>query len=274
MQSPEPVLIGDLFPAERARLLELLAGLTPEQWLAPTACAGWTVKDVAAHLLADDLGRLSRGRDRFASWAPVPGEPVLAFVNRQNAEWVQAMRRVSPAIIGDLLRWAGEQTAAYFASLDPYQIGPVVSWVGPEPGPVWLDLAREYTERWHHHQHIREAVGAPGLTEPRFFQPVLATFVHALPYALRLTATRPRAAVQLHLAGPSGGDWSVVRGAERWTLYAGAAESPAARVTLAEDLAWRLFTRGITPEQAARRATIDGQQRLGRVLLEAVAIIV
>jgi hypothetical protein len=66
----------------------------------------------------------------------------------------------------------------------------------------------------------------------------------------------------------------VVRGAECWTLYAGAAESPAARVTLAEDLAWRLFTRGITPEQAARRATIDGQQRLGRVLLEAVAIIV
>jgi uncharacterized protein (TIGR03083 family) len=47
-----------LFPEERARLLQLLHGLT-EEWRAPTACAGWSVKNVAAHLLGDDLGRLS-----------------------------------------------------------------------------------------------------------------------------------------------------------------------------------------------------------------------
>ena len=41
-----------------------------------------------------------------------------------------------------------------------------------------------------------------------------------------------RAAVQLHLAGPSGGDWSVVREGDRWTLYAGAAETPAARAAV------------------------------------------
>jgi hypothetical protein len=48
-----------------------------------------------------------------------------------------------------------------------------------------LELAREYTERWLHQQHIRDAVGAPGQTDPRFLAPVLATFAHAFPVALR-----------------------------------------------------------------------------------------
>src|SRR4051812_30649663 len=48
---------------ERADLLGFLAGLTAEEWETPTAAPGWRVKDVALHLLDDDLGWLSRGRD-------------------------------------------------------------------------------------------------------------------------------------------------------------------------------------------------------------------
>ncbi|WP_433220682.1 maleylpyruvate isomerase family mycothiol-dependent enzyme [Dactylosporangium sp. CS-047395] len=34
---------------ERADLADMLAGLTPEQWDAPTLCAGWRVREVVAH---------------------------------------------------------------------------------------------------------------------------------------------------------------------------------------------------------------------------------
>ncbi len=51
----------------------------------------------------------------------------------------------------------GEQTNAYFQRVDPFAMGGPVSWAGPEPAPVWLDVAREFTERWHHQQHIRAA---------------------------------------------------------------------------------------------------------------------
>ena len=37
---------------ERADLAELLQGLTPQQWSAPTLCDGWTVRDVVAHMLS------------------------------------------------------------------------------------------------------------------------------------------------------------------------------------------------------------------------------
>jgi uncharacterized protein (TIGR03083 family) len=36
--------------AQRTDLAEMLAGLRPEQWDAPTLCAGWRVREVVAHL--------------------------------------------------------------------------------------------------------------------------------------------------------------------------------------------------------------------------------
>ncbi len=43
--------------AEREDLLDLLVTLTPEQWAAPSLCAGWSVRDVVAHVLSyEELG--------------------------------------------------------------------------------------------------------------------------------------------------------------------------------------------------------------------------
>ena len=40
----------ELIAAERRALADLLDGLGPEQWEAPSLCAGWRVRDVAAHV--------------------------------------------------------------------------------------------------------------------------------------------------------------------------------------------------------------------------------
>ncbi|QIK74270.1 maleylpyruvate isomerase family mycothiol-dependent enzyme [Nocardioides piscis] len=37
---------------ERRAMATTLAGLAPDQWEAPSLCAGWSVKDVAAHVIA------------------------------------------------------------------------------------------------------------------------------------------------------------------------------------------------------------------------------
>ena len=42
----------DLARAERLDFADLLAGLTPEQWVGPSLCAGWTVRDVMAHCVS------------------------------------------------------------------------------------------------------------------------------------------------------------------------------------------------------------------------------
>lgn len=276
LKEPSPVHVIPLFPELLAHLLALLAELPAAAWAQPTACPGWTVKDVAAHLLGGDVGVLSRGRDGYTPAGPeiAAWEELVALINHLNAQWVAATRRLSPRLVLGLLRVTGEQVTDYFASLDPAATGGPVSWAGPEPAPVWLDLAREYTERWLHQQHIREAVGRPGLTDPQYLAPVLATFVHALPRAYEGVPVPAGTAVSVEIGGPAGGTWTVRREASSWKLYVGAAEQPAASVVrLPAGVAWRLFTRGLAPEAARDRIEITGDAALGERLLEAVAII-
>lgn len=42
--------IWAVIDSQRADLADVLGGLTPEQWSAPSLCDGWQVRDVAAHL--------------------------------------------------------------------------------------------------------------------------------------------------------------------------------------------------------------------------------
>ncbi|MFD4460929.1 maleylpyruvate isomerase family mycothiol-dependent enzyme [Nocardia sp. NPDC058480] len=44
---------------ERAELVELLRGLSEQEWETPSLCVGWRVRDVVGHLLQDTLSPLS-----------------------------------------------------------------------------------------------------------------------------------------------------------------------------------------------------------------------
>ncbi|WP_432940031.1 maleylpyruvate isomerase family mycothiol-dependent enzyme [Kribbella sp. CA-253562] len=44
--------------AERASLAELLSGLTADQWRTPSMCPGWTVQDVAAHVISSPQAKM------------------------------------------------------------------------------------------------------------------------------------------------------------------------------------------------------------------------
>jgi len=79
--------------------------------------------------------------------------------------------------------------------------------------------------------------------------------------------------VHLHVAGAGGGDWSVQRNQLGWQLYQGGPTDAAAHVNVDQAVAWRLYTKGLTPAEAQVAATITGDPYLGRHLLKAVAII-
>jgi uncharacterized protein (TIGR03083 family) len=274
LQPPQPIIVTDLFPEILTALLKLLASLSALDWQKPTVCPGWSVKDVALHLLGVEVGNLSRRRDDHTLDASVNGwDELVAFINDWNQSWVQVARRISPRLLIDLLELTGLQTCDYFRSLDPYVLGDAVSWAGPEPAPAWLDLARDYTERWHHQQHIRDAVGQPGLKGPRHFAPVLAAFVWALPHAFRSIAAAENTSVTLTIIGESGGQWSLLRERKDWHLYVNALEQPNAQVSIDQETAWRLFTRGIDPSLAQKGMKISGDQVLGSRVLDMVSII-
>jgi uncharacterized protein (TIGR03083 family) len=271
-----PVNLVPLFPGLYRELMSLLRGLGPAEWQKPTACALWSVKDVAAHLLDSCLRRLSLGRDGLDL---SPARPIqsyadlVGYLNQLNAEWVTAMRRVSPRLLMDFLDRAEPQLHAHFAALDPQapaRFG--VAWAGEEESPVWFDTGREYTERWLHQQQIREAVGAPRLSARAWLYPALDIFVRALPYTYRAVPAEPGTEVRLEIVGEAGGVWTLARGATGWTLLAGSSVAPQARIGMEQETAWKLFSKGLTPEQARRDIRIEGHPSLGRPILGALAV--
>jgi uncharacterized protein (TIGR03083 family) len=273
----EVVVVTHLFSPERASLLELLSALAAGQWQAPMVCPGWSVKDVALHLLGDDIDLLARRRDGAAP-ADTPSTPggfqeLVASLDRLNQSWVEATRRVSPRLLCELLAVTGEATERYLAGLELFVVEESVSWIRPDPVPNWLDVARQYTERWTHRQQIRDTGGVPGLQEPAFLAPVLATFVHALPRAFADVPAAVETTVEVVIAGQAGGCWVLTRTPRGWRLAAGPAAAPRARVALEADTAWRLWTKGIRPDAAQAAVSISGDRALGLPVLDAVAII-
>lgn len=272
-----PVLVAGLFPGEREGLLAVLASLSAGEWDAPTACAGWSVHDVALHLLGGDIGIIASRRDGYRRRDTVGldlsrWDDLVAFIDAQNDAWVRAARRISPPVTIAFLRMMEEVIGVLFAALDPYAAGATVNWAGDAPAPVWLDTAREYTEHWHHQQHIRDAVGQPGLTERRWLAPVLETFVRALPHTLRAVDAPDGAALRLVVTGEAGGVWRVARDCGEWVLVAetGAAD---ATVTMDQETAWRRWTGGLSRAEAAARTRIEGDARLASAPLDMISII-
>jgi len=273
----EPILVAECLRPLRTLLLDLLRPLSAEQWERPTACAGWTVRDVAAHLLDGGLRRLSSQRDGARLVGPEtplsgPGD-LVAFLNQLNAEWVTAARRLSPQLLIDLLERYGGQEDDFLAGLDPFgEAFFPVAWAGEERSAAWFDVAREYTEKWHHQQQIRDAVDAPPLTARRWLHPVLDTFLRGLPHAFRHVDAEDGTEVGVVLRGDAGGSWTLRRQAPRWVLWVGEAGSPAARVGMDADTAWRLFTKGLSPREARQRAELSGASALGGRVFDLVAV--
>ena len=275
MRKPEPIIVSHLFPDTLDALLALLTSLSVDDWNKPTAATRWSVKDIAQHLLGGEVGILSRKRDDYLfSHAQLNGwDDFVAFINDLNDVWVKATRRLSPVVLCDLMEFAGRQACAYFDSLDPYAPGGPVEWAGPEPAPVWLDLAREYTERWHHQQQIRDAVGKPGFKEPKYFAPVIDAFVRALPRTYKDLSADDDTVIALTITGDAGGKWSLLRENDSWGLYLDVDRQPQAEVSIDQDVAWRLFTKGISKDEARKRATLDGDQTLAARALDMVSVI-
>ena len=274
MQTPKPVIVCDLFPVILEELIDLLGGLTKEEWDTPTQCAPWSVKEVCLHMLGGDIGNLSWKRDRFSVFSEINSyEHLVRLLNEHNARWVNSTQYISPKLLIEMLKFTGEQVVEFFQSLDPFELGVPVNWAGPDPAPNWLDLAREYTERWHHQQHIRDAVGKPGLKEARFLTPILDTFILALPRTFRNVAADEGAAIHIKTSGSVIKNWVLVIKTGDWQLYEGAVENPLASISLPDDTAWRLFTKGVPPDVAQNQAEILGDQKLAGKFFETISII-
>lgn len=277
MSQQEIIETLELYLILDEKLIELLESLSPEEWDAPTIAGKWTVKDVAAHILDGCcLRRLSTHRDGYFGKNAEnikSHQELVNYLNSLNANWVNAHKGISPRLLIDLMKIYSSQVYEFFKTLEPRgrAIFPV-SWAGESESENWFDIARDYTERWHHQQQIRMAVGKPGIETKELYYPVLDAFMRALPHTYRRVSAPVNTLIQFTVSGEAGGEWYLLKASEGWKLQKAAVDSPIARTTIPQEIAWRVFTKGIDKGTAKSQSVIEGDNDLGSEVFNMLSI--
>jgi hypothetical protein len=165
------------------------------------------------------------------------------------------------------------ESAAFHESLDPFAPAVfAVSWAGQERSLNWFDTARELTERWHHQQQIRHATGRPGIMTPELYHPVLDCFLRGLPHAFRSVDAPPGTIVRVEISGACGGAWHIGKMPSAWELV-----NPTprwdSRIVVPQEIAWRVFTKGIPRPEAESQVQVEGTRDLALHVLDLTAIV-
>jgi uncharacterized protein (TIGR03083 family) len=272
----QPIFTAHLFPGLEAKLIELLGSLAPEDWEKQTLAPKWKVKDVAAHLLDTQTRKLAAARHGYKpeNSRKLTSAKLVTLINTLNAEGVCKYRRLPPDELISKMQAASRESAEYHLALDPFAPAMFpVSWAGEEESLNWFDTAREFTERWHHQQQIRLAVNKPGIMTREFYFPVLDCFLRALPHSYRNVSARPGALAQFTIPGECGGSWYLFRDGDAWGLISSPAGEKISETTISQEIAWRIFTKGIAFEEARTHVQVTGDAEVGLHILKMISIV-
>ncbi len=245
-------------------VLVLADGLDPALADAPTDCPDWTVQDVIAHLAHLEsvmCGESSdAGADGETELAPTYTETGVLERRTQTLAQVTAQLRAAITVRSEQLTDLPD---------DPDQPAPVT------PGGVdwtWDVLLRNRcVDMWVHEQDIRRAIGRPGGMDSIAAQVVTMTFSFAMPYVLG-KRVRPETGttVRWNVTGEVPVDLAVRVGDDGRAQRLDVIDGPVTTLSMSTETFTVLVAGRRTPDQVD--VTIEGDQALGRSVLDAMAV--
>jgi hypothetical protein len=269
-----PVETLHLFPLLNEKLISFLKQLSPADWKKQTVAKQWLVKDAAAHLLDGNFRRIALHRD---GWSVSPDtvidsfDDLVGYLNTMNADWVEAARRLSPAILIELLASTNEVVYKEFSKLDSFALAAYpISWAGETSSYNWFDIAREYTERWLHQQQIRHAMKNKEIMTTELYQPFLNICIQAWPYTMKGVEADEGTVLKAVVTGID--EWYLKRENDEWKLVNNGDEKITAETIIDSDIAWKLFSKSIRKEEVKEGITINGDEFLGEKVLDMVSV--
>lgn len=266
-----------LFPVIDQHLIQLLRSLNEADWNKPTIAGSWTVKDVTAHLLDTAMRSVSIYRDQYFGEKPEgvsSYEDLVQYLNKLNADWVLALKRVSPAQLIDLLESTSAEQYKHYQQLDPAHPSIFsVAWAGEDASTNAFHIAREYTEKFHHQLQIRDALGCTdALINATLFLPFMDTLMQGLSHTYRQVEAKEGSLVQINISSESGGIWQLKKSARVWKLLYTLEQDVSAEIILPPSTAWKLFTKGISIQDARQQVKVNGNKTLALHCLQMVSV--
>jgi uncharacterized protein (TIGR03083 family) len=253
--------------AERASMIEILDSLSEAEWNAPSACAGWAVRDVVAHMAS-----ILHGVVDPTKMPDVTGgtEAAMELPVAERRSWT-----IEEVL--DEYKTYSEQAAAVFTMAQDPPLSETMLPLGDLGTHPMSMFASTFC--FDAYCHLRHDILAPDGPIDRPEPPREGTRVGAviewmlagLPWMSQRSLTIVDRPFVLRLTGPGGGEWTVAPGGEegRVLVTAGAAPDAAAVITsdAHEFVAWATHRR-----PWAECVSIEGDEPYASTVLDAIHI--
>jgi uncharacterized protein (TIGR03084 family) len=228
------VEIFDDLAAEYDRLDGIFAGLSDEDWVSPSAAAGWSMVDVLLH-----LAQTEEAVSATVTNTPPPGMAVergSVSVDEAVDRWVAA-ERAGPEVVYPRWQAARRKSVDTLRSADPAR---QLRWIAAPLRPATLASTR-LAEHWAHALDITGPLSIPYPDTARLRH--IAWLGHrSLPYAFAVAGVEP-GPVRAELTGPDGETWRF-----------GPADAPSV-ISGAAGAFCRVGAQRLTPEESGLTAT-------------------
>jgi uncharacterized protein (TIGR03083 family) len=207
--------------AELDAFADLLRDLDPADWVRPTACPGWTVHDVVAHVTGQSEGMARPDRLIRRVRKARRNGGTSGILDRSNQYQVDARAGLSDEdLIAEFVRWGGKAVKAAGRIPAPMRRRMRMSTLFPEETKLLPEDSFDYlvqvlmaSDIWMHRLDVTLAAGR----EPQFHGHE-GTIVAQVVRDLDTAWTGPAALIEL--TGPAGGRWSIGPGSPAATLTA------------------------------------------------------
>lgn len=252
-------------------LRTVLDGLTPDDWDRPSACSGWTVKDLVAHVTST--------QKEVADPTPPPAEPTPAMKAEEAMEALVAPRK--DWTVADVRAEYDRYLDPWLGALAAMQEEPMASMAAPvaDLGTYQLhSLANAFA--FDHYCHLRvdllQPTGPIADTLPpatdEELRPGIEWMLRGMPQMqpteLAAVVTKP---VGLRLTGAGGGEWTVlpVGGDGLISIGEGIGDVAATVTSSAHDfVVW-----GTKRSDWRACCTLDGDEAYGAAVLDTLNIV-
>lgn len=181
-------------------LLAVTAELDEPDWHLGTACPGWTVADIVAHVIGTEhMLAGAQVPDVEIGDAPHVRNPIGEF----NERWIVARRGTPPAELWAELESIVASRRSLLAAMEDHEWD-AEAWTPAGPDTYGRFMRIRVFDTWMHDQDIRHATGRPETAEGPAFEASLDEVTAVMPYVIgKLGGAPDGTRLELHIEGPA-----------------------------------------------------------------------